>query len=129
MESHHLKLYRFEKISSSMGTSTLAACGTDESDARGNCRQTCASSVDCEAGQACWSVHSNYCGSKPQPNECNKAANGGSRCGISELIARETCGSSCNSNTDCDGGEGELCYPVQLNMCDCDARMLRGGKK
>jgi hypothetical protein len=120
--------------------STAPRCGATEADARGNCHKTCTSDNDCsdmpEGQQTCRSVHTNYCGSKPQPEECNATApKGGFRCGTSELMARETCGQSCSNNSECSGAGGEYCYAVHSNLCDCDdddgnngRMLLRGGK-
>lgn len=108
--------------------STNPRCGTTEADARSNCRQTCTNSIDCPSGHICWPVHSNYCGSKPQSTtECSNAPKGGFRCGVTELVARETCGKTCSNDTEC--GSGEYCFTLHDNLCDCEnGRMLRGGK-
>jgi chitinase len=105
--------------------STESRCGSSEVDARGNCRDRCAYNTDCDAGQYCWGVHANYCGSKPQPTECNSTPKGGHRCGVSELVARETCGMSCTNASQCN--DGESCHGVNVNFCECDRR-LRGKK-
>merc|ERR1712176_584241 len=92
--------------------STESRCGTSEADARGNCRGTCATTSDCnvQEGQLCWNVHPNYCGSKPEPVvTCSNPA-WGTRCGKSELLARELCGVSCQWAGECTG-EGEDCFP------------------
>jgi hypothetical protein len=39
-----------------------------------------------------------------------------SRCGVSELDARETCGNTCSSSADC--ASGEWCWGVHDNYCD-----------
>lgn len=100
--------------------STEPRCGVDEADARGNCRNTCASSEDCDPGQACWVVHANYCGSKPEPVVTCDTPQYGSRCGASELRARETCGTSCSWNNPCTG-VGESCFALVSNFCHCSA--------
>lgn len=99
--------------------STEPRCGSSELDARGNCRNTCTNNGDCNAalGHVCWVVHENYCGSKPQPQECKATAYWENRCGTSELDARETCGTRCTFSTECSGGD--LCFAVNLNYCDC----------
>ena len=40
-------------------------CGTSEVDARSFCKPACNTDADCPvAGEHCWSLHSNYCGSQ-----------------------------------------------------------------
>jgi hypothetical protein len=70
--------------------STDAHCGPNEANARGSCSAICTCDDDSALGQHCWSVFSNYCGSKPQPEVCSEAPKGGFRCGVSELVACET---------------------------------------
>ncbi len=115
--------------------STDLRCGTSELDARGNCRPTCTSSEDCTAeGHRCWRVHENYCGSKPQlQEECDESSpfSTGLRCGRTEVLARETCGSPCTSVFDCDSDAGEYCFALNPNFCggcsSANIRTLRGG--
>jgi len=38
-------------------------CGISELDAREQCKPTCSTDSDCENGEYCWNVHTNYCGS------------------------------------------------------------------
>ena len=100
--------------------STSARCGVSEIDARGNCGAECSSASDCADGQWCWSVQHNYCGTRPNFSICDDLpeANTRSRCGISELDARETCGVPCVNDSQCIGS-GELCYATHMNTCDC----------
>lgn len=113
--------------------STDSRCGISELDARGNCRMTCKTRDDCPPDQDCWRVHSNYCGSKPQPEECNGPPGRGLRCGQNEVVARETCGTPCSTILDCDTNAGEYCFPLNPNFCDgCSSSTsasisLRGG--
>mmetsp|Transcript_2782 Transcript_2782/g.4157 ORF Transcript_2782/g.4157 Transcript_2782/m.4157 type:complete len:483 (-) Transcript_2782:24-1472(-) len=100
--------------------STASRCGLDEADARGHCRNTCATNEDCDPGQACWVVHPNFCGSKPDPVVTCDTPQYGSRCGVSELWARETCGTSCAWNHPCTGA-GESCFSIVSNFCQCSA--------
>ena len=105
--------------------STDARCGPNEADARGSCSAICTCDDDCALGQHCWSVFSNYCGSKPQPEVCSEAPKGGFRCGVSGLVARETCGSECAFDSEC--VSGEICFTVNVNLCDCgNGRRLCG---
>ena len=109
--------------------STSSRCGMTELDARGNCGRTCTSDSECTSAsgterQWCFNVHSNYCGSKPiQAQYCNTTAlqppssTAQARCGINELEARERCGDSCSSSTDC--AVGENCWSVHANTCSC----------
>jgi len=95
-------------------------CGVSEIDARGNCRQECTNVSPCPTGQWCWIVRDNYCDNKPQkPSICTSGPQNGFRCGISEFMARETCGQACLSDLDCTGGDGERCYQLHLNFCHC----------
>jgi hypothetical protein len=84
-------------------------CGYDVTDARVNCRQTCSSRTECmdQGFNDCFVVHNNYCGSKPDPIECSTIVNG-FPCGVSELVARETCSRTCRSAWDCNTGAGIL---------------------
>lgn len=108
--------------------STVNRCGVSELDARSNCGDECFAATDCEAGEWCWGVHANYCGSKTV-QICNDLtqATGGYRCGINELEARELCGMPCTHPMDCTG-DAESCWGVQVNTCDCNNgnRKLRG---
>jgi len=109
--------------------STANRCGQSELDARANCGKECFGQADCPSGEWCWGVHSNYCGTKTF-EICNDLtqATAGSRCGVSELEARELCGLPCFSSTDCNSGE--QCWGVQMNTCDCNngnRMLLRGG--
>lgn len=111
--------------------STEPRCGTSEADARGNCRPTCSSVTDCDEGQACWPVFANYCGSKPEPSECTGSDDRQPRCGVSEIVARETCGMPCNVWYDCDSLAGESCFLLHPNFCECEMsgarrKLLRG---
>lgn len=101
--------------------STASRCGTSELDARGNCGAVCAQQTDCGTGKWCWSVFPNYCGSMPV-QKCTdlSQASSGPRCGVDEIHARELCGNKCASDVDC--GTGQRCFPVQLNLCDCQGR-------
>lgn len=109
--------------------STDSRCGTSEADARGNCRAICSSTNDCEEGQSCWPVYSNYCGSKPDVVEpCSLGFDRQARCGVSELVARETCGKPCNLWSDCDSLAGESCFMPHPNLCECEDEMNNGRK-
>ena len=50
------------------------------------------------------------------PSGVNLVASGGSRCGTSELDAREMCGNSCTHSGQCPSGT--FCYPIYPNYCD-----------
>jgi len=94
-------------------------CGVSEIDARGNCRQECSNDSHCPIGQWCWIVHGNYCDYKPKkPSTCTSGPKNEFRCGISEIMARETCGQPCLPDLGC-SVDGEHCYQLILNFCHC----------
>lgn len=87
-----------------------ARCGTSELDAREHCKHVCSTNVDCAAGEFCWVVHDNYCGSLPQrvyENPVQSSVN--SRCGVSEVMARTFCGEPCSWQC---SKPGESCFAV-----------------
>lgn len=104
-------------------------CGFTETDARSNCKKPCTHHVQCSDGEECWGVQLNYCntfepeGSHPVCTDLERA-NTDSRCGLNEASARGHCGEKCTSNSDCEG-EGEYCFPVMENLCDCHMENLR----
>lgn len=114
--------------------STEMRCGISELDARGNCGAICTAMTDCGNGEWCWEVPANYCGTRPGFGICNDLtqANGYSRCGATELEARELCGIPCTSNLLC--APGESCFPTYVNTCDCvhngqgSRSLLRGNR-
>jgi len=103
--------------------STPPRCGKSEFDARGNCGTVCATTNNCDVGEWCWSVHGNFCDSKPSQVICldlSSGASSGARCGVDELHARELCGKPCVTSEVCAGTEkGENCWSVHANTCDC----------
>ncbi|KAL7466210.1 hypothetical protein ACHAXS_006500 [Conticribra weissflogii] len=93
-------------------------CGASELDAREHCRPTCISDSECNAGEWCWGVHENYCGSIPQRlYEEPLKSPVVSRCGVNEAMARTFCGAPCSSQLECTN-LGESCIPVHSNYCD-----------
>merc|ERR1711862_989249 len=99
-------------------------CGANEFDARNNCRNTCSTNADCDAGQWCWVVHDNYCESKPDPNPTCNNPGYGHRCGTTELLARETCGPECRWAGDCAVGTGPF-----NQICVIALRRQRGRRE
>jgi len=96
-------------------------CGVSEVDARSNCGVTCSSHDDCNGVEFCWPTHSNYCHMMPEEHpycEPSQAEQVHRRCGYDEQAARSFCGIPCHHSSDC-SGEGEYCFPVQLNLCKC----------
>lgn len=92
-------------------------CGTSELDAREYCKPTCVSDSECDAGEWCWGVHENYCGSIPQRiYEKPQKSPVVSRCGVNEVMARTFCGAPCSSQLECTN-PGESCIPVHSNYC------------
>jgi len=98
-------------------------CGTSEVDAREHCKNTCVSNADCVAGELCWGVHPNYCGSIPKRTYTDPALSiVNHRCGLKELAgaeveihARTFCGEPCLFGT-CDDPDYE-CKAVHQNYC------------
>jgi hypothetical protein len=100
--------------------STESRCGVSELDARGNCGSVCVGSNDCDVGEWCWSVHANYCdNARPGFVICPDLSRATTtpRCGVDELNARERCGPTCGVDQDC--ADGEMCWGVHANTCDC----------
>jgi len=99
--------------------STESRCGVSELDARGNCGAACTTQAECAAGEWCWTVQANYCGTRPGFALCNDLSlvNNNPRCGATELDARELCGLPCTDNSMCSAGE--YCFPTHMNTCDC----------
>jgi hypothetical protein len=90
-------------------------CGPSELHARETCGKVCVSQSDCEAGEWCWGVHPNYCGSIPKRVYTDPVqSNVWTRCGKSELDARSFCGEPCTWQC---SGEGETCIAVNSNYC------------
>lgn len=105
-------------------------CGITETDARSNCKPKCNHRVQCNKGEECWGVQLNYCntfeeGTHPICTDLT-LANTVSRCGFDETSARGFCGSTCESNDDCPGGE--FCFPVLENLCDCNLEIVKNQK-
>jgi len=93
-------------------------CGPSELHARETCGKVCVSSADCSAGEWCWGVHPNYCGSIPKRVYDNPAQSSvWTRCGTSELDARSFCGEPCTWQCSV---AGERCMAVQSNYCDSE---------
>jgi len=93
-------------------------CGPSELHARETCGKVCVSSADCAAGEWCWGVYPNYCGSIPKRNYVNPVQSTvWTRCGKTELDARSFCGEPCTWQC---SGEGETCLAVNSNYCDSD---------
>merc|ERR1712151_123466 len=93
-------------------------CGPSELHARETCGTVCQSQADCAAGEYCWGVHPNYCGSIPKRVYTNPVQSTVcARCGKSELDARTFCGEPCT--WEC-AGEGEVCLGVNSNYCDSE---------
>ena len=93
-------------------------CGPSELHARETCGNVCQSSLDCAAGEWCWGVHPNYCGSIPKRVYVNPIQSTvWTRCGKSELDARSFCGEPCTWQC---SGVGETCQSVNANYCDSD---------
>jgi chitinase len=93
-------------------------CGISELDAREGCGDICVSSADCGAGEWCWGVHDNYCGSIPTRTYINpKQSNVWTRCGKDEISARTFCGEPCTWQC---STPGESCQSVYTNWCDSE---------
>ena len=85
-------------------------CGKSEIDAREQCKSICSTDSDCGAGEFCWSVHNNYCGSIPQRiYDAPVQSSVTSRCGVSEEMARTFCGEPCTWQC---SKPGETCISV-----------------
>eukprot|EP00986_Skeletonema_menzelii_P014375 scaffold9491_cov137-Skeletonema_menzelii.AAC.1 len=93
-------------------------CGPSELHARETCGQVCVTSADCSAGEHCWGVHPNYCGSIPKRIYVDPVQSPvWTRCGKSELDARSFCGEPCTWQC---SGEGETCIAINSNYCDSE---------
>lgn len=99
-------------------------CGVSEVDARSNCKSECTTAADCEPGEFCWTTFENYCHMMPDGHPlCDHSESEQiiRRCGYDEQAARSFCGNTCSDELDCTV-PGEMCFPVQLNLCECFAK-------
>jgi len=97
-----------------------ARCGESEIDAREHCKNTCVSNLDCAAGEWCWGLQPNYCGSIPQRIYTNPTLGAWTRCGQGEtdlekrIWAQTFCGEPCSWRC---SDPGQSCINLNNNWC------------